>query len=90
MEKPLKKNVSIYYYYYCTDCKCNIKELVIENYINEFINEIVEYDTVVNQFFLPMIKQKFDNPKDDIVKELNEKRLKLDRIKKAYVNGTFN
>ena len=42
---------------------------MIEDYISEFIDNIVEYDSVVNQFFLPMIKQKIENPKEDIEKE---------------------
>lgn len=46
-----KKNGNVYYYYYCTDCKCNIKEETIENYIKDFIDDIVEYDSVINQFF---------------------------------------
>ena len=50
-----------YFYYYCNDCKLTIKENVIEDYISEFIDNIVEYDLVVNQFFLPMIKQKIEN-----------------------------
>ena len=78
-----------YYYYGCENCKNNIKEEVIDKYISEFINEIVEYDNVVNQFFLPMLKNKIENPEESIRKELIEQKNKLDRIKKAYVNGTF-
>ena len=85
-----KKNGNVYFYYYCTDCKHNIKENIIETYINNFINDILEYNSVVNQFFLPMLKQKIENPKEDIEKELKECNLKLDRLKKAYLNGTFN
>ena len=51
--------------------------------------EMVEYDSVVNQFFLPMIKQKFDEPKDQLEKEINNQKSKLERIKKAYINGAF-
>jgi len=51
-----KKNGNVYYYYYCSECKCTIKEDIIENYVKDFIDDIVEYDSVVNQFFLPMIK----------------------------------
>ena len=58
-----KKNGNVYYYYYCSECKCTIKEDIIENYVKDFIDDIVEYDSVVNQFFLPMIKQKVENPK---------------------------
>ena len=85
-----KKNGNVYYYYYCTDCKCNIKEDIIEKHISNFIDDIVEYDSVVNQFFLPMMKQKIENPKEQLEKELREQKLKEERIKRAYVNGTFS
>ena len=84
-----KKNGNTYFYYYCNDCKIEFKEKVINDYFNQFISELVEYDSVVNQFFLPMIKQKFDEPKEQLEKEINNQRNKLERIKKAYVNGAF-
>ena len=85
-----KKNGNVYYYYYCNDCKLNLKENVIEEYFENFINEIVEYDSVVNQFFLPMIKQKFDEPKELLEKELDKQNAKIDRIRKAYIAGAFD
>lgn len=84
-----KKNGKSYFYYYCNDCKIEFKEKVINDYFNQFISELVEYDSVVNQFFLPMIKQKFDEPKEQLEKEINEQKNKLERIKKAYINGVF-
>ena len=84
-----KKNGKPYFYYYCNDCKISFKENVINEYFNEFINELVEYDSVVNQFFLPMIKQKFDEPKEELEKEIIKQNEKLERIRKAYINGAF-
>ena len=84
-----KKSRKSYFYYYCNDCKIEFKENVITDYFNQFINELVEYDSVVNQFFLPMIKQKFDEPREQLEKEINNQRNKLERIKKAYINGVF-
>ena len=84
-----KKNGKPYFYYYCNDCKISFKENVINEYFNQFINELVEYDSVVNQFFLPMIKQKFDEPKEKLEKELAKQNEKLERIRKAYINGAF-
>ena len=78
-----------YFYYYCYDCKIQFKENLINDYFNQFIDELVEYDSVVNQFFLPMIKQKFDEPKEQLEKEINEQKTKLERIRKAYINGAF-
>ena len=84
-----KKNGKPYFYYYCNDCKISFKENIINEYFNQFIGELVEYDSVVNQFFLPMIKQKFDEPKEKIEKELVKQDEKLERIRKSYINGAF-
>ena len=85
-----KKNGNIYYYYYCHDCKINFKESLVEEYFNDFVNELVEYDSVVNQFFLPMIKQKFDEPQEELKNDINKQKDKLERIKRAYINGVFS
>ena len=85
-----KKNGNIYYYYYCHDCKINFKESLVEEYFNDFVNELVEYDSVVNQFFLPMINQKFDEPQEELKKDINKQKDKLERIKRAYINGVFS
>ena len=84
-----KKNGKSYFYYYCKDCKIEFKEKLINDYFNQFIKELIEYDEVVNQFFLPMIKQKFDEPKEQLEKEITNHKNKLERIKKAYINGVF-
>ena len=85
-----KKSGKSYFYYYCNDCKIEFKENVINDYFNQFIDELVEYDSVVNQFFLPMIKQKFDEPKEQLEKEINTQKNKLERIRKAYIDGAFD
>ena len=84
-----KKNGNIYYYYYCHDCKLNIKESDIEKEFDNFIEDIQEYDSVVNQTLLPMIKTKLNNPKEKLIKELKEQNVKAERIRKAYINGSF-
>ena len=85
-----KKNGHTYYYYYCNDCKITIKEKTIEEYFDTFIDELVEYDSVVNQFFLPMIKQKFEEPKEELKKEIKKQNDRLERIRKAYISGAFD
>ena len=84
-----KKNGKAYFYYYCHDCKIEFKEQVITDYFKHFIDELTQYDSVVNQFFLPMIKQKFDEPKEQLEKEIINQQNKLERIRKAYINGAF-
>ena len=88
--KANKKKGKGYYYYYCHDCKITIKEKDVEKYFSNFIDELVEYDSVVNQFFLPIIKQKFDEPKEQLQKEINKQNSKLERIKKAYLEEVFD
>ena len=84
-----KKNGNSYYYYYCHDCKISFKESEIEKTIDEYMDSIVEYDSIVNQYFLPMIKQKIENPKEEIEKELKSQKSKFDRIREAYINEVF-
>lgn len=36
-----------------------------------------------------MIQTKLDNPKEKLIKELKEQQQKQERIRKAYVNGSF-
>ncbi len=85
-----KKSGKSYFYYYCNDCKIEFKENVINDFFNQCIDELVEYDSVVNQFFLPMIKQKFDEPKEQLEKEINTQKNKLERIRKAYIDRAFD
>lgn len=42
-----------------------------------------------NDCKLTIKETKIENPKEDIQKEISNQNQKLDRIKKAYVNGTF-
>src|SRR5574344_302818 len=84
-----KKNGNSYYYYYCNDCKINIKENLISSSVDEFMDSMVEYDSIVNQYFLPMIKQKIENPKEEIEKELKSQKDKFNRIREAYINQVF-
>ena len=88
--KATKKKGNEYFYYYCRDCKLNIKESIIEKHFLNFIDEIVEYDSIVNQFFLPMIIKNFDEPKDNIKKEVQTQKARLERIKMAYIDGAFS
>ena len=84
-----KKNGNSYFYYYCNDCKLTIKESVVEKFISDFIDDIVDYDSVVNQFFLPMIKEKIENPKEEIEEEIKKQKDKFKRIREAYINEVF-
>ncbi len=84
-----KKNGKVYYYYQCNICKITIKETKIEDAVKTLLADILEYDNVVNEFFLPVLKSKIDNPKEELSKELKILNNKKERIKKAYIDSLF-
>ena len=84
-----KKNGTVYYYYGCSHCKNNIKEDYIEESILHLLSDILEYDSVVSDFFLPMLKTKLENPKIELSKELKVQEMKKERVRKAYINEAF-
>ena len=69
-----------YFYYRCENCKNNIHESKIEEHIKTLLSDILEYDNVVNEFFLPVLKSKVDNLKIELENELknlnNKKEIK--------------
>ena len=78
-----------YFYYRCENCKNNIHEDKIEDKIKVLLADILEYDNVVNEFFLPVLKSKVDNPKEQLEKELKNLNNKKERIRKAYIDSVF-
>ena len=78
-----------YYYYRCEKCRGNIREHEIENSIKELLSDIFEYDSVVNEFFLPVLQNKIHNPKEDFEKEITNLNNKKIRIRKAYIDELF-
>ena len=84
-----KKNGNVYYYYQCHNCKISIKETEIEEQVKHLLADILEYDNVVNEFFLPVLKAKLDNPKEELENEIKKLNDKKERIKKAYIDSLF-
>ncbi len=78
-----------YYYYRCEKCRGNIREHEIEDSIKELLSDIFEYDSVVNEFFLPVLQNKIQNPKEEFEKELTNLNNKKIRIRKAYIDELF-
>ncbi len=78
-----------YFYYRCENCKNNIHENKIEEKIKNLLADILEYDNVVNEFFLPVLKSKINNPKEQLEKELKNLNNKKERIRKAYIDELF-
>ena len=78
-----------YYYYRCEKCRGNIREHEIEDSIKELLSDIFEYDSVVNEFFLPVLQNKIHDPKEDFEKEITNLNNKRIRIRKAYIDELF-
>lgn len=78
-----------YFYYRCEDCKNNIKEETIEDSVKILLSDILEYDNVVNEFFLPVLKSKLNDPREQYQKELKSLQIKKERIRKAYIDSVF-
>ncbi len=87
--KACKKKGHEYFYYYCRDCKLNIKETEIERGFKKVVDQLTEYDSIVNQFFVPMVIKNFDEPREKIYKEIDTQKQRLERAKLAYVDGAF-
>ena len=83
------KNDKWYFYYRCEDCKNNIKENKIEEAIMHILNAVFEYDSVVNEFFLPVLKNKLENPKDELEEEIKKLNNKKKILKEGFVNELF-
>ena len=79
-----------YYYYQCHKCKRYVKQDEVEKYLVATLNEILEYDSIVNNFYLPVIKNKICNPKEYYEKSIIEEKDKLERARQAYLNGLFD
>ena len=77
-----------YMYYTCEHCHINFNEIYVEELLESFIYDLLEYDMAVKKFFLPILEDK--NNKIDtttIDKEMRNLEKQRDRIKQAYIKG---
>lgn len=77
-----------YMYYTCEHCHINFNENYVEELLESFIYDLLEYDMAVKKFFLPILEDK--NNKIDtttIDKEIRTLEKQRDRIKQAYIKG---
>ena len=77
-----------YMYYTCEYCHVNFNENYVEELLESFIYDLLEYDMAVKKFFLPILEDK--NNKIDtttINKEIRNLEKQRDRIKQAYIKG---
>lgn len=76
-----------YMYYTCEHCKTYYREDKIEECLQRFILELVEYDMAVKKYFLPILADKKETKTEKLEQEIYTLQKQKDRIKKAYVSG---
>ena len=76
-----------YMYYNCEHCKLYYREDLIEECLENFILDLVEYDMSVKKYFLPVLADKKETNTEKIDKEIEQLEKQKERIKKAYLSG---
>lgn len=76
-----------YMYYTCEHCKAYYREDKIEECLQRFILELVEYDMAVKKYFLPILADKKETKTERLDQEIDTLQKQKERIKKAYVSG---
>ena len=76
-----------YMYYNCEHCKIYYREDKIEECLQRFILELVEYDMSVKKYFLPILADKKETKTDKLEQEIDTLEKQKERIKKAYLSG---
>ena len=76
-----------YMYYNCEDCKIYYREDKIEECLQRFILELVEYDMAVKKYFLPILADKKETKTEKLEQEIDTLEKQKERIKKAYLSG---
>ncbi|MCI9015807.1 MAG: hypothetical protein HFJ53_01380 [Clostridia bacterium] len=76
-----------YMYYTCEHCKAYYREDKIEECLQRFILELVEYDMAVKKYFLPILADKKETKTEKLDQEIDTLQKQKERIKKAYLSG---
>ena len=76
-----------YMYYTCEHCKTYYREDKIEECLQRFILELVEYDMAVKKYFLPILADKRETKTEKLDQEIDTLQKQKERIKKAYLSG---
>lgn len=76
-----------YMYYNCEHCKLYYREDKIEECLQRFILELVEYDMSVKKYFLPILADKKETKTDKLEQEIDILQKQKGRIKTAYLSG---
>lgn len=76
-----------YMYYTCEHCKTYYREDKIEECLQRFILELVEYDMSVKKYFLPILADNKETKTEKLDQEIDKLQKQKERIKKAYLSG---
>ena len=76
-----------YMYYNCEHCKIYYREDKIEECLEDFILDLVEYDMAVKKYFFPILADKKETNTEKLDKEIDILQKQKERIKKAYLSG---
>lgn len=76
-----------YMYYTCEHCKLYYREDKIEECLERFILDLVEYDMAVKKYFFPILADKKETNTKQFDKEIEALQKQKTRIKKAYLSG---
>ena len=76
-----------YMYYNCEHCKIYYREDKIEECLEDFILDLVEYDMSVKKYFFPILADKKETNTEKLDKEIDILQKQKERIKKAYLSG---
>ena len=76
-----------YMYYTCEHCKLYYREDKIEECLERFILDLVEYDMAVKKYFFPILADKKETNTKPFDKEIEALQKQKTRIKKAYLSG---
>lgn len=76
-----------YMYYSCSHCKLYYREDKVEECLENFILDLVEYDMTIKKYFFPILADKKETNAEKFDKQIAELEKQKARIKKAYLSG---
>ena len=76
-----------YMYYTCEHCGIYYREDLVEECLESFILDLVEYDMTVKKYFYPVLADKKETNTEKLDKEIGVLQKQKERIKKAYLSG---
>ncbi len=85
-----KKNGKKYYYYKCNECKTFFREPEVEQLLKVFLIDILNKERLMNNYYVPFVKSKYNCKEEDIKKELRKLEKQIDRIKDVYLDGILD